>query len=50
MVGKGSALAQALEKSEAEAKKVHAETSERYNQQYNAEDRIWFSACQKRFE
>lgn len=41
-VGRGSALAQALEKSPAEAKKVYEETTARYLAMYSAEDRRWF--------
>jgi hypothetical protein len=42
MVGKGSALAQALEKSEADAAKIYKETTERFFALYGKEDAGWF--------
>lgn len=41
-VGKNSALASALEKSDAEAKKVYDETTANFNKLYSKEDREYF--------
>lgn len=41
-VGKGSALAEAIEKGDAEAKKVYDETTQRFDAMYSQEDRTWF--------
>jgi uncharacterized lipoprotein YehR (DUF1307 family) len=46
-VGKNSALALALEKSEEEAAKVYKETTERYEKMYSLEDRIYFATKHK---
>lgn len=42
LVGKGSALAEALEKSEADASKVYKETSLRFEALYGKEAASWF--------
>lgn len=47
-VGKSSALAEAIEKGSAEAKKTYDETSARYAAMHSKEDRAWFAAKSKR--
>lgn len=49
IVGKGPALAAAIEESPAAAKKVYEETTERFDAMYPEakRDRLWFNQMQK---